>query len=143
MRSIILNFWGDCKRGGVCLGLGPCCTYKCNDSYEVGITSRSPRCPFERDICRALANNLDKVFMWTDSTIVLLWINSTNKHPIFIAHRVREILENTSVDQRNHIAIYDNPADAGTRGMSVEVLQFSSCVIGHDFLRTRQFPFVP
>ena len=80
--------------------------------------------------------------MWTDSTIVLQWINS-NKHPIFIANRVSEILENTSVDQWNHIATCDNPADAGTRVMSAEVLQSSSWLRGPDFLRTEQFPFVP
>ena len=77
------------------------------------------------------------------STIVLQWINSKNKHPIFIANRVSEILENTSVDQWNHVATYDNPADAGTRGMSAEVLQSSSWLRGPDFLRAKQFPFVP
>ena len=66
--------------------------------------------------------------MWPDSTIVLQWINSTNKHPIFIANRVSEILENTSVDQWNHVAACDNLADAGTRGRSAEVLQSSSWV---------------
>ena len=86
---------------------------------------------------------MDKVFIWTDSTIVLQWINSTNKDTIFIANRIRKILENTSVDQWNHVATYDNPADAGTRGMSAEVLQFSTWVRGPDFLGTKQFPFVP
>ena len=81
--------------------------------------------------------------MWTDSIIVLQLVNSTNKHPIFIANRVSEILENTSVDQWNHVATCDNPADAGTRGMSEEILQSSSWVRGPDFLRTKQFPFVP
>ena len=69
----------------------------------------------KREMCRALTVTVDKVFMWTDSTIILKWVNSTNKHPIFIANRVSEILENTSVDQWNHIATCDNPADAGTR----------------------------
>ena len=75
--------------------------------------------------------------MWTDTTMVLQWINSTNKHPIFIANRVSEILENTSV------ATCDNPADAGMRGMFAKVLQSSSWVRGPDVLRTKQFPFVP
>ena len=97
----------------------------------------------KREICRALTVTVDNVFMWTDSTIVLQWINSTNKHPIFIANRVSEILENTSVEQWNHVATCDNPADAGTRGMSAEFLQSSSWVRGPDFLRTKQFPFVP
>ena len=97
----------------------------------------------KREICRALTVTVDKVFIWTDSTVVLQWINSTNKHPIFIANRVSEILEDTSVDQWNHVATCDNPADAGTRGMSAEVLQSSSWVRDPDFLRTKQFPFLP
>ena len=97
----------------------------------------------KRDVCRALTVTVDKVFMWTDSTIVLHWINSTNKHPIFIANRVSEILENTSVDQWKPVATCDNPADAGTRGLSAEVFQSSSLVRGPDFLRTKEFPFVP
>ena len=97
----------------------------------------------KREICRSLTVTVDQIFMWTDSTIVLQWLNSTNKHPIFIANRVSEILENTSVDQWNHVATCDNPADAGTRGMSAEILQSSTRVRGPDFLRTKQFPFVP
>ena len=81
--------------------------------------------------------------MWTDSTIVLQWINSTNQHPIFIANRVSEFLENTSVDQWNHVATCDNPADAGTLGTFAEVLQSKSWVRGPDCLRTKQFSFVP
>ena len=81
--------------------------------------------------------------MWTDSAIVLQWINSTNKHPVFIANHLSEILANTSVDQWKHVATCDNPADAVTRGMSAEVLQSSSWLRGLDFLRTKQFPFVP
>ena len=81
---------------------------------------------FKREICRVLTVTVDKVFMWTDSTIVLQWINSPNKHPIFVANRVSEILENTSVDQWNHVATCDNPADAGTRSMSAEVLHMCS-----------------
>ena len=81
--------------------------------------------------------------MWTNSTTVLQWLNSTSKQPIFVANRVCEILEHTSVDEWNHIASSDNPADAGTRGMSAEVLQSSSRVRGPDFLRTKDFPFEP
>ena len=97
----------------------------------------------KREFCRAFTVTVDKVFMRTDSTVVLQWRNSRNKHPIFIANRVREILENTSVGQWNHVATCDNPADVGTRGMSAEVLLSSSWVRGPDFLRTKQFRFVP
>ena len=97
----------------------------------------------KREICRALRVTVDKVVMWTDSIIGLQWINSTNKHPISIANRVGENLENNSVDQWNHVATCDNPADAGTRGMSAEFSQCSRWVRGPDFLRTKEFSFVP
>ena len=72
----------------------------------------------KQDICRALTVHVNKVYMWTDSTTVLQWLNSTSKQPIFVANHVCEILEHTSVDEWNHVASSDNPADAGTRGMS-------------------------
>ena len=97
----------------------------------------------KQDICQALKVKVNRVFMWNDSTTVLQWLNSATKHPIFIANRVCEILEHTSVDEWNHVASSDNPADAGTRGMSAEVLQSSSRVRSPDFLRTKQFPFEP
>ena len=96
----------------------------------------------KREICRSLLVTLDEVFMWTDSTIVLQLINSSNKHPIFFANRVSEALENTSVDQWNQVATCDNPLDVGTRRMSAEALLSSSWVSGPDLLRTKQYPFI-
>ena len=95
------------------------------------------------DICRALTVHISKFFMWTDSTTVFQWLNSTSKQPIIVANRVCEILEHTNVNKRNHIASSDNPADVGTRDMSAEVLRSSSWVRGSDFLRTKQFTFEP
>ena len=97
----------------------------------------------KQDICGALTVHANKVFMWTASTTVLQRLNSTSKQPIFVANRVCEILERTSVDEWNHVASSDNPADAATRGMSAEVLQLSSWVRGPDFLRTKEFPSEP
>ena len=97
----------------------------------------------KNEIIQALTVTVNQVFMWTDSTTVLQWINSNEKQPIFVANRVCEILEYTSVDQWNHVATKDNPADAGTRGMSAEVLQPSSWVNGPHFLSNSSFPFLP
>ena len=97
----------------------------------------------KKDICRALTVHVNKIYMWTDSTTVLQWLNSTSKQPKIVANRACEILEHTSVDEWNHVASSDNPADVGTRGMSAEVLQSSSWVRGPDFLRTNEFPFEP
>ena len=49
------------------------------------------------DIEKALTLSISKVFMWTDSTTVLQWLNSTSKQPVFVANRVAEILESTSI----------------------------------------------
>ena len=97
----------------------------------------------KQDICRALTVKLKSVFMWTDKSTVLEWLNSTTKHPIFIANRVCEILKHTSVNEWNHVASSDYPADAGTRVMSAEILQANSWVKCAQFLRTKQFPFEP
>ena len=97
-------------------------------------------------ICRALTVHINKVYMWTDSTTVLQWLNSTSKQPIFVANRVCEILEHTTVDDWNHVASCDNQADAGTpadAGMSAEVLKSSSWLRGPVFLRAKEFPFEP
>ena len=102
-----------------------------------------PAARLKQNICRALTVQVNKVFMWTDSTTVLQWLNSTSNQPMFVANRLFECLEHTSVDEWNHVASSDNSSDAGTRGMSAEVLQSSSRVRGPDFLRTKQFPFEP
>ena len=91
----------------------------------------------KKDFCRALTVHVNKVLMWTDSTTVLQWLHSKSKQPIFIANRVCEVLEHTSVDEWNHVASSVNPEDAGTRGMTAEVLQSVSWVRGPDFLRTK------
>ena len=72
---------------------------------------------------------------------MLQWLNSLDKQPIFVANRVSEILELTTVDQWNYIATSENPADAGTRGLSADALKVSSCFNGPEFLRTPDFPF--
>ena len=53
---------------------------------------------------------------------MLQWLNSLDKQPIFVANRVSEIFELTTVDQWNYIATSDNPADAGTSGPSADAL---------------------
>ena len=66
------------------------------------------------DIENALTLSISKVFMWTDSTAVLQWLSSTSKHPVFVANRLAEILESTSID---HVLSGDNPADTETRAI--------------------------
>ena len=80
------------------------------------------------------------------SLIVLLFckrLQSTTKHPIFIANRVRETLELTTIDQRNYVSSSENPVDAGTRGLSEGALKSSSWYLGPECLRSGDWPFKP
>lgn len=65
---------------------------------------------------KELRIQISKCVMWTDSQIVLAWINSQHRrYKIFVAHRVAEILETTSTDQWKYVKSVQNPADEGTK----------------------------
>ena len=58
---------------------------------------------------------IDQVFMWSDSTTVLRWLNSFDKkHQQFVANRLGEFLENTKLDEWNQISGIQNPAELWT-----------------------------
>ena len=66
----------------------------------------------------------DKIFLWTDSSTVLQWLQAAHKkQQVFVANRAAEILENSSMDQWRHVKGVENPADIGTRGMTIEGLK--------------------
>ena len=79
--------------------------------------------------------------MWADSTTVLQWLHSIDKKPVFVANRVAEILELTTIDEWNHVPTADNPADAATRGLSANALLDSPWLKGPKFLITPDWPF--
>jgi len=59
-----------------------------------------------------------KLFAWTDSTIVLCWLSDfPRRWKTFVANRVSEIQQVTSVDQWHHVSSQDNPADLCSRGL--------------------------
>ena len=93
------------------------------------------------EVQRALTLQIEKIFMWTDSTMVLQWLHSLEKQPVFVANRVAEILELTTADEWYHVQSADNPADVGTRGLSAEALLQSSWLTGPKLLKTNEWPF--
>ena len=95
------------------------------------------------DIMKALSIPINDVVMWTDSTTVLQWLHSTAKQPVFVANRVGEILDVTTVDEWYHVDTENNPADTGTRGIAAQALKDSSWTQGPSFLRTSDWPFRP
>ncbi|XP_030757297.1 uncharacterized protein LOC115883123 [Sitophilus oryzae] len=62
---------------------------------------------------------VDKVTLWTDSMIVLCWLNSPpNRWATFVANRSSEIQELTSNFLWRHVRSEENPADQLSRGIS-------------------------
>ena len=97
----------------------------------------------KEDVLKALTISVSNTFMWTDSTTVLQWLNSGSKQPTFVANRIGESLESTTVDQWFHVLSGDNPADTGTRGISAESLKRSSWVNGPSQLKSGEWLFKP
>ena len=102
-----------------------------------------PAARLKDEVQKALTLTVERTLMWTDSTTVLQWLHSIDKQPVFVAKRAAEILELTTVDEWNHVPTIDNPADAGTRGLSAKALLESTWLKGPDFLRTSDWPFKP
>jgi hypothetical protein len=69
---------------------------------------------------------IEKIYVWSDSTISLSWIDSeSGKFATFVANRVAEIQTNLSKSGRvpvelRHCPGIDNPADMVSRGLTAE-----------------------
>ena len=72
---------------------------------------------------------------WTDSQVVLGYIaNESRKFHIFVANRVQEIQEKTSVNQWRYVDTKANPADEASRGLHARNLKESKWIKGPTFL---------
>lgn len=61
----------------------------------------------------------DKLFAWSDSTVVLAWIKGEpSRWTTFVSNRVSEILTMLDREQWNHVSTHLNPADCASRGLS-------------------------
>lgn len=86
---------------------------------------------------------IDEVFYWTDSSIVLSWLNApASSWATFVAHRVARIQANSTIFQWCHVPSESNPADLVSRGLSATELV--SCELwwkGPRFLREKHVMF--
>lgn len=74
-------------------------------------------------VVSTLEINIDNKYYWTDSSIVLHWLQASNrKLPVFIAHRIGDIQEITSIENWKHVGSAQNPADLVSRGISAKEL---------------------
>ena len=79
---------------------------------------------------------INKIYHSTNSSTVLQWLQAAHKkQQVFVANRAAEKLENSSMDQWRHVKGVENPADIGTRGMSIEGLKESVWLNGPAWLQ--------
>ena len=84
---------------------------------------------------RELEYTIDQEYFWTDSKVVLGYIaNESRRFHVFVANRVQEIQENTSVDQWKYVESKQNPADEASRGLKTQELLNCRWITGPEFL---------
>ncbi|XP_071053600.1 uncharacterized protein [Onthophagus taurus] len=67
----------------------------------------------------SLTLDLHKIYLWTDSKIVLAWLNSNaGTLKTIVANRIIEIQAVTNLEQWHHVKSKDNPADLLTRELN-------------------------
>ena len=77
---------------------------------------------------RKLDMCIQKTVFWTDSTVVLQYIQSESKRfHTFVANRVSVIREATLPEQWQHVPTKQNPADYASRGLTAEELLTNEC----------------
>lgn len=91
----------------------------------------------EERVKKELQATLHESVFWTDSTVVLGYINNDDKrYHTFVANRLAFIRERTSPRQWRHIRTTLNPADDATRGQAAdEMMRGNKWLNGPDFLR--------
>jgi hypothetical protein len=84
---------------------------------------------------RELDMSITKEFFWTDSQVVLGYIgNEVRRFHVFVANRVQQIQEGSSLDQWMYVGTKQNPADEGSGGLRPNQLANSKWINGPEFL---------
>ena len=73
-----------------------------------------------RRLQEVLSMQFEKVVLWTDSMTVLRYLrNKKHRFHSFVANRITEIKRHTKVEQWQYVDSARNPADEGSRGLSL------------------------
>ena len=98
-------------------------------------------CELYQKVLSIFPNRFEQLFFWTDSTIVLGWINSTpHQYKVFVANRIGFIQETTEPQRWFHCRSEENPADLISRGCSFESLTKNGFWLeGPEFLKGGEF----
>ena len=73
--------------------------------------------------------------MWSDSSTVLAWLSSEKKLPVFVANRVAEILDTTTINSWRHVKGDINPANLATRGLTINQISDSTWLHGPTWIK--------
>ncbi|XP_061724166.1 uncharacterized protein LOC133530287 [Cydia pomonella] len=75
------------------------------------------------EISRLLNIPMHKIYAWTDSMVVLSWLQSPpSRWQVFVGNRVSEIIQHIDNDRWRHVSSEDNPADLASRGIRASEL---------------------
>ncbi|KFD60589.1 hypothetical protein M514_27222 [Trichuris suis] len=86
-------------------------------------------------IVRELRLKSDSVTFWTDSAVVLHWLNTTGRRLCtFVENRVSEILDVTKINQWRFVPGKENPVDVLSRGINPGRLKDTDWFSGPSFL---------
>ena len=67
---------------------------------------------------------LDQVYAYSDSTIVLAWLDgSPQRYKIYVANRISATIQLIPSAAWRHVPTQENPADAASRGLSAQELK--------------------
>ena len=79
---------------------------------------------------------LSSVHTWTDSTIVLNWLDGSPRFKTYVGNRISTIVDLIPPDKWKHVRSADNPADCASRGLyPSELIDHSLWWNGPDWLR--------
>jgi len=77
-------------------------------------------------VVQALKISLEEVTCWTDSTIVLSWLQThSSTSQVFVSNRIAEIQQLTESFNWQHVPTAENPADLLSRGLAADKLRNS------------------
>lgn len=74
-------------------------------------------------VLRALRLEINQVYYWSDSTVVLGWLSSHARDlKTFVSNRVAEVQQLTSSGSWRHVPGTQNPADLASRGLNPKLI---------------------
>ncbi|XP_062594008.1 uncharacterized protein LOC134255490 [Saccostrea cucullata] len=87
-------------------------------------------------ITQHLTVHIDSTTMYTDSRVVLGYINNEHRRFYVYGNRVDVIRHSTTSDQWTYVSSEDNPADIGTRSIPANEIEQSAWIQGPSVLRS-------